>query len=93
MFESQDSLWVARWYDTGRMVVAGELDPLPEGRCRLTVRVERDVRPIRAAVSVLLITAIVLFAGTYFADPEAPPLQGGELAILAAASTPTAQTE
>lgn len=82
-FETQDSLWFARWYETGRMVVAAELAPLPEGSCRLTVRAERDVRPIRAAVSVLLVTAVVSFVCGYFGDPGTAPWQAGDLAILA----------
>lgn len=83
VFETQDSLWFARWYETGRMVVARELAPLPERRCRMTVRAGRDVRPIRAAVSILLITAVVIFA-IYFGNPEARPLPIADVAILAA---------
>lgn len=83
--EVRDSSWWARWFRTGRMIVAGELAPLTEGSCRLTVRVDLDVRPIRAAVSVLLITAVASFAGGYFGDSGATPWQAGDFAILAGA--------
>lgn len=83
--EAQDSLWWARWFRTGRTIVAAELAPLTEGSCRLTVRADLDVRPIRAAVSVLLITAVASFAGGYFGDSGAAPWQAGDFAILAGA--------